>query len=106
MSAIEEKDSMNTYFINGKNLSGASVTLFIRSQSSREGALVPLDRIIARVVFPLAHYDEMRANFSEKGAVIFDIHRGSRPTLSVTAVISEIKKRDDAGAALLEFVIL
>lgn len=103
MSAVEAKSTPDTYFINGKNLSGAKGALFGRVRSPSDGTLVQLERLATRLTFSATHYEDLHGPFSRKEVVIFEIHRGVRVLLSVPAVVSEMVKKGDIVAALLEY---
>ncbi len=103
MSAVEPQSTNDSYFINGKNISGASGSLFGRVREPSPDALVPLERLATRLIVPVSHYDELHALFEKREVVLFEIHRGLKVTLSVTAVIAEVIKKDDSAAVLLEY---
>ncbi|MCD8141081.1 MAG: hypothetical protein LUE17_15155 [Planctomycetaceae bacterium] len=103
MSAVEPQSTNDSYFINGKHISGATGTLFGRVGQPTTDALVPLERLATRLTVPIANYDDLHVLFEKREVVLFEIHRGLKVTLSVTAVIAEVVKKDDGAAVLLEY---
>ncbi|MCD8352584.1 MAG: hypothetical protein LUC93_18430 [Planctomycetaceae bacterium] len=103
MSAVDPVSTNDSYFINGRNISGASGTLFGRVAEPSTDTLVQLERLATRIIAPVSHYDELHALFEKREVVLFEIHRGLKVTLSVTAVIAEVVKKDDSTAVLLEY---
>lgn len=106
MSAIDPRSTPDTYFINGRNISGSAGDLYGRACEPAAGSLVSLGRLAVRLRTQLTHYDELCGYFERKKAFGFEIHRGLHVRLSVTAVISELVRNADAVSCLVEFDLL
>lgn len=106
MSAMSAKSGSTTFFIDGVNLGGATGRLFGRAGGAPANGLVPLERLAAKLKGPVAHYDLLHSIFAEKRVFSFEIHSGLKVAVSATGVISELVKRGDEMAALVEFDVM
>lgn len=107
MTAVEAKSTPDTYFINGKNLAGATGVLYGRVASTEALAgLIPLERLAVRMTMPASHHGELHGYFERRELFSFEIHRGMQVRLSVVAVVAELEKKDMSASCLVEFEVL
>lgn len=104
MSAVETVSTQVVFFINEKALSGATGSLFVRTKQHPAKELVPVDRLVYRLVAPKTQYPMLHELFTEKALFHFEVHYQLHVLVSVTAVISEIVKEPNGEAVcLVEF---
>ena len=109
MTAAEPASTPITYFLNGKNLSGATGVFYGRPAANAgkdKGALVPFERLAVRLAMPVAHYDELHGYFTRKEVFAFGIHRGLQVRIATVGVISEVEEKNGVASCLVEFDLL
>lgn len=104
MSAVETVSTEVLFFINGKALPGIVGSLFVRTKPNAANDLVPVERLVYRLVAPKTQYAMLHELFSGKMLFHFEVHYQLHVLVSVTAVISEIVKNASGEAVcLVEF---
>jgi hypothetical protein len=106
MTALEAKSTSDTFFIDGKNLSGTSGALFGRTAAVPPRTVFPLERLAVRLITQLSHYEELHERFEKKRVFHFEIHRGLQVRLSAPGIISEMVKRENKTVCLVELDLL
>ena len=106
MNAIEAIGTDVTYLLNGRSLSGATGLLYGRVAMDVGESLTPLDRLALRLSVPLPHYKMLHRQFLRRETFPFEIHQGLVVRLSTRAVISELLRKPDHVACLVEFNLL
>lgn len=101
MTAVEPISNPALFFIDGKVLNGATGALFVRTGSVDRRELVPVERLVYRLVAPRSFYNLLHEHFTKKALFHFEVRFHMHILVSVTAILSELVKSPDGDVAVL-----
>ncbi|MCC8179472.1 MAG: hypothetical protein LIP23_00950 [Planctomycetes bacterium] len=108
MNAVDPKSTPETFFINGKNLSGSTGSLMgrIAADAKPDNGLIPVERLAVRISTPLSHWEELSELFERRELFQFEIHHGLQVRVSVMAVMASLDKKQDRVDCVVEFEVV